>query len=459
MAWAVGASLRGAVLAAAILAGAPGVLIHLERGDPGSALLLPSMVALVAGWRAMHQGSAWLGAMAGLSCLLAGLSAPHHAALVVCLWAIAAAEQWWRWPDGRARLESAAGGALRVMLPLSLIWLPIWEELNRADFPAVGDLFDIPIAPVDFTETSQATFALSTWRLVPSEMWSLAQRPLTLLCGATLVYTAIQRRSRAWALTSAALIVLAMGPWMEESWTYLQAPLQLPYSLVMAAFPLAGRILAPDRLLPWAWLFGAMALALVWTRLVRHLPVWSRLGALVLACGAALSLCRTALPMETTVWLAPAWTRELREPGAVLHLPMGWSDAGAWAQLHHGRPTASGPYEAWELQEPTSTLRSLITDEDLGPLVSGKVVSIDQQLFVRLAERGLRYVVVHRGAIVALENNNVDLPLSRLAATVEANIGVTAVEVEGVSIYDIGSLIEGQPSSAAEPDPAGEEAP
>jgi hypothetical protein len=323
----------------------------------------------------------------------------------------------------------------------------------------VGDLFHIPIAPVDNTDTSLATSALSTWRVVPAEMWEGAARPLTVLCGATLFCTAIHQRSRPWALSSAALIVLAMGPWMEEGWTYLQSPLQLPYSLVMAVFPLAGRILAPDRLLPWAWLFGALALALLWTRLVRRLPVWSRLGALVLACGAALSFCRAVLPLETTVWLAPPWTQELRQPGGVLHLPMGWSDAGAWAQLHHGRPTASGPYEVWQLGEPTSTLRSLITDQDIGPLVSGKVVSIDQQLFVRLAERGLRYVIVHRAAIVALESGNVDLPLSRLAATVEANIGVTAVEVEGVAIYDIGSLIGAPLPSATGAAPAGEGAP
>jgi hypothetical protein len=87
------------------------------------------------------------------------------------------------------------------------------------------------------------------------------------------------------------------------------------------------------------------------------------------------------------------------------------------------------------------------------------VVSIDQQLFVRLAERGLRYVIVHRAAIVALESGNVDLPLSRLAATVEANIGVTAVEVEGVAIYDIGSLIGAPLPSATGAAPAGEGAP
>jgi hypothetical protein len=337
---------------------------------------------------------------------LTGLARWHHLIFgglifgLYLLWSLLTERGHWNWCT--IRLLALAGTlAGLVLLPLAL---PLLTSQLTRDYP--DDIF------VEERREGQ-TDLLAYW--VPNRshpLWGSAVRPLYERFDvntdhiAYLGYAALGlaayglirrwRETRFWLLAAVAVMLMAMGANLRVA-GYLYPNVPTPYRLVDDLFFI--RLLRqPDRFnivlgLPVAVLVGWGAATVLAARPRWRTWVTVGLSALIL-------LDYVAVPFATVVPHVPAWYSQLAtEPDdfGILPIPMGVSNSKEHMlyQTVHSKATVTGetarpPREAFAFIEANPLLRGM---SETGQFDSS-LADVSRQLR-RLAESGVRYVVLH----------------------------------------------------------------
>lgn len=249
--------------------------------------------------------------------------------------------------------------------------------------------------------------------------------------------------------------ILAVGPMLLAGGFMVPNP---PYLLLAKAFGFMQRLWWPARAFAFVNVLGFLAAAVVLARASKLGPRGH--GAVLLAVGLVfgLGLTRAGLaPFPTWDATIPTGYRCLAhgEPGALLELPYGWTQAHLYHQTAHGRPIMGGmlernpvfiPAEARAFREDNRFVATLIQAAGSGEPELSEGFAEDRDAAVEL---GYRWVVLQRDAYFMVNEHQDDeergallraqqTRLRRVERRLEALLGPAAYADGRIGIYPLG---------------------
>jgi hypothetical protein len=209
-------------------------------------------------------------------------------------------------------------------------------------------------------------------------------------------------------------LLLATGPLVVLGETYLP---NLPYIGLTAALGFVRRLWWPARAFAVLDVLALLALAQALTRGLPRRWAWRGLALAGLLVAWVLGLHRAGLaPLPAWDAAIPAGYRclALGEPGAILELPWGGSQAHLYYQSAHGRPMLGGmlernpvfsPPEAVAFRERNALVASLIAATGAGDPAAGGFSAPD---VLAVRDLGFRWIVFQREAFLPREGETGD---------------------------------------------------
>lgn len=441
-----GADRVGAMLAALSFAVAPPLLREVGRADPAVLWAAPFLLSVGLCLRAVRGGRREA-AIAGAGLALASVcwwyyglfAAGIGLALVIGTGLLA--------PAQRPRLLGQAGMALRFWAPAVLAALPLWAAANRGHLPDLGELY-LPgsngpsfAATLAFDRMTHDVLSLDQLLAVPSATLSWGASVLVLgLLGAWLVVTRGARLF--WIGVAGTAAVLALGPWLTPGWGMSRGWMPLPLRALQVLFPPLEWLDRPDRLLVVTAMALSLTVGLLWHPLSRRLPVGRRPAFLgVAVVGVALvPMLSGALPLPGFDYAPPGWVDQIKQPGAVIHVPLGWSEASTLWQPLHGQPVAGGPDEVTVMRDPTPYSNAMEQTPALAffrDLETGRMGEAERAWLVA---QGAAYVVVETDFMRQLmrsgQGPEYDM-LDPLMDRIDTTFGPPIYDSQGVRLYQI----------------------
>lgn len=440
----LGAPRTGALLAGLAFTAAPPLLQAVSQGDQAvfCAGVLPLAVGM--GLRSLDRG-AWSATLAGFSFAFAAFVWWFYGLFAVALVFGIGVHRAWRQPSRRRWLVGQLGRSFRAALPVTLLALPLIAKANRGEMTGLSWLSlpiletDTRLGTVEFLRIKEHSLSLLQLLPVPGTDPSFLVGALVVgLIGSWLLIH--KGRRLVWVIVLVASAVLAAGPWMPPELGEASRWLPLPLALVEWAVPLVSRLHQPDRLLVVTALAASLLLSQTWDPCRRSLPASSRwlVTLLALVGIAATPTLLHRMPLPTTDYTPPEWARHLGAEGAVIHVPLGWSEVMPLFSPVHGAPITGGPGEAVAMADPTPYRALFDEDPSLAWFTTLSLAHPEQVDLEGLARRGARYVVVHRQAIDALVEGAGEwrvwaLPL--IADRIAERLGPPLMSVDGVEVY------------------------
>lgn len=442
----LGADRPGAVLGALAFCLAPPLLREIDRGAPEVLWAAPLLLAIGFGIRAV-EGRRRHAVAAGLAAAVAGLIwwfyALFAAVVVVAVGAVRARRE----PARRGQLLGQLGLAMKVWLPSLVGAIPVIAAANRGHLPDLDELY-LPGdagpsfgAALVFQRMTGDVLALDRLLAVPSASagW-LASLLVFALVGLWIV--AARGRRLFWPALSLVFAVLALGPWLSPDWGLADGWLPLPLRALQVLFPPLTALDRPDRLLVVAAVGLAVTLALCWAPLSLRVPAPLRSAALggAVVGVAAMPLLSGAVPLGAFDYAPPAWVERLDGEGALIHVPLGWSESSLLWQPLHGLDVTGGPDEVRAMRDPSPYRTAFEESPALAffhELPRGRMNDADRDW---LRERGARWIVVHVGFMRQLmrastgpEADAIEPFLDRI----DVAFGPPVVETEDVRLYQV----------------------
>ncbi len=441
-----GADRVGAVLGALAFALAPPLLREMERGEPSVLWAAPVPLAVGMALRALDGGRREA-ALTGLAVMVASLIWWFHGlfagVIVALLWGARALAE----PARRGALLGQLGLAFKVWLPTLVVAIPVMAAANRGHLPDIDELY----LPGDagpsfgsslvFERMTRDVLALDRLLAVPSA--SVGWLASLLVVGLVLAWLVAHGGRRLfWVGIAAGAGVLALGPWLSPSWGMSESWLPLPLRAFQVVFPPLVALDRPDRLLVVAALALALTLALIWTPLNLRLPVNVRstaLGVLVIAVG-ALPVFSGVLPLPAFDYAPPAWVKHVSGEGAVVHVPLGWSESSILWQPLHRLDVAGGPDEVEAMRDPTPYRTAFEETPALAFFRELQRGRMGQEERAWLQDRGASWVLVHTSFMKQLvrsaEGPEIDA-LEPLMDRIDVSFGPPVFEDEDVRLYRV----------------------
>jgi hypothetical protein len=349
-------------------------------------------------------------------------------------------------PTRRQRLRRQTWVAVRILLPFTLLAGPLLSKAVRGEILGLtwGEppeaLFDTPEGAQLVTEAVEHSVSASELLTggATSGGWVLVLAMIG-LCGA---WSHVHGRRRLWLpMTAAVTTIVSLGPFAAPIEGISEGWLALPFRWIQTWVPLASRLHHPERLL----VLAALCLALMAGSL--HQPLVSRMTPRVRACGIALILLfiaavpalsgRQTLPIYS--FDVPAYHRLLGKEGVMVHLPLGYNEEAIIYQPIHGRSLINGPGEDFEVLANGAFRRTLEDDPVLGFLWSTDKPQFDDEDLARMAERDLRYLVVHTRQMVghAQTGGGKATDLAELSLRIDETFGPSILSSEGLRVYSL----------------------
>jgi hypothetical protein len=427
----VGVDRIGALVAGLAFTGSPPLLDAVRGGSQALVMVFVVPVGVALCLRAL-AGSRLDGLLAGLAIAAVAVVWWFHAVFVVLFVAPLVVERWLRVPDDRPEFASRLGWAARGALPAAVVMLRVAPDRNPSDtggrsWAELPDGFgDAPAALAWFRDAARHSLfsAGSGW-----------------LMGALGLAVAVYwlwtdgRRHAYWLLVAGVATVLAAGFWLPPDLNPAGRWVPLPLAWLEAVAPPAAAVAHPDRFL----FVAALSIAVLCGHLVQRLPPAGRL----LAAVAALACCILGnrvdgrLPLPTFTWDPPAWTEALDQPGAIIHLPLGMSEASALWQPAHGQPVTGGLGEVSAFASSTPYRRAFESRPELAPFWEPGRSRLDADTLATLFSHGARYVLVWDEALAIAARRPEGWKLPILADTVDAALGPAMYQGGGVRLYRI----------------------
>jgi hypothetical protein len=465
------------VATSALFACSPFVLYEAAEGRPTQAITALIPLFLLQAWRAGESRGWRAPVLGGVLLALLGYQYWYYA---IFGGFVAAALGAWRallppeGSGGRAgvvgRHSAMAGVALVLVAPVALPML-LRTELGGAEVPGLLDVaawgWGSGLAPV--TQEGHRIALLGWQPLLGQAAYFMqdeagAQRlvghqqvPSVALLLVLLAWLRapgrLDRGGFGVALATAA--ILAVGPMVLVGGLVLP---NLPYLLLTKTFGFMQRLWWPARALAFVDVLAFLALAVVLARAARLGPRGH--GAVLLGVGLTLvaGLARAGLlPFPTWDASIPAGYRCLAqgEPGALIELPYGWTQAHLYYQSAHGRPIMGGmlernpvfiPEQARALREDNRFVAGLLQAAATGDEPATEGLEDDREATIAL---GYRWVVLQRDAyFMANEHHDEEeqaallrvqqTRLRRVERELEALLGPAAYADGRLRIYPIG---------------------
>lgn len=441
-----GADRVGTMLGALSFTLAPPLMLELSRGDPRVLWAFPVPLAVGMALRALDGGRREA-VLAGLAVALASLIWWFHALfaglIIGALWLTRLRVD----RAGRSRLMGQLGLMFKVWLPSLVTAIPLLAAANRGHLPDIDELY-LPgragpsfAASLAFSRMTQDVLPLDRLLAVPSASagWFASVLVLALVVGWLLAYGG-QRLF--WLGLAAAFGVLALGPWLSPSWGMSESWLPLPLRAFQVLFPPLVALDRPDRLLIVSGLALALTLALAWAPLSLRIPARMRttaLGGALFGIG-AMPVLSGALPLPVFDYAAPSWVTEISGEGAVIHVPLGWSESSILWQPLHGLDVTGGPDEVQALRDPTPYRTTFDDTPALAffrDLQRGRMGTPERAW---LKEHGATWIVVHTSFIKQLirssEGPEIDA-LEPLLDRIDVAFGPAVFADESVRLYRV----------------------
>jgi len=250
------------------------------------------------------------------------------------------------------------------------------------------------------------------------------------------------RRQRFWPFLLVATAVLALGPYLSPEMEASDSWVILPYGLLQSVVPFLSRLHQPDQMLILFALSQAMMVALLWTAVRPRIAIHPRWVALCAMIAALWSVPRImgATPMAFHRYSPPAWVSQLGESGAVIEIPMGWSEASVLYQALHGHPVTGGPGVASQMFDSTDYRNLFETRPELAFFWSPAQTELTEAHISSLLESGAGYVAVHHAAMTSLTKDPADYrtwALENVASRVHTALGPPVYGDDEVRLYRI----------------------
>ena len=165
------------------------------------------------------------------------------------------------------------------------------------------------------------------------------------------------------------------------------------------------------------------------------------LGAAVIGV-ALVPMFAGVLPLPSFDYSPPTWVSQIKKPGAVIHVPLGWSEASMLWQPLHGQPVAGGPDEVAIMRDPTPYSNAIqqtpalafFRDLEMGRMGASELRWLNQQ--------GAAYVVVETEFMRQLMKTGAgpeyDM-LDPLMDRIDTTFGPAIYEDQDVRLYQVSS--------------------
>lgn len=441
-----GADRAGSILGALAFALAPPLMQEIGRGEPEVLWAAPLPLAVGLGLGALTGGRREA-LLCGLALAVASLIWWFHGlfawVVIGLLWLVRLRAE----PARRGELVRQIGRVFKVWLPCLLAAIPVLAAANRGHLPDLDELY-LPGeagpsfgASLVFERMTRDVLALDRLLAVPSLSagWVASLLVLGLVFG--WIGTHGGRRSF-WLLVALGFAILALGPWLSPRWGMSEAWLPLPLRALQVLLPPLVALDRPDRLLIVTALALALTLALLWGPLSLRLSARARPWTLggVVAAVSALPALAGLLPLPTFDHAPPAWVEHVSGEGALLHVPLGWSESSILWQNNHGADVSGGPDEVEAMRDPTPYRTAFEETPALAffrELQRGRM-GADERIWLK--QRGARWIVVHtafmRQLIRSSEGPEIDA-LEPLMDRIDVSFGPAVYEDEDVRLYEI----------------------
>lgn len=444
MARRLGSDRPGAVLTAAIFAGAPALMGEVGAGAQDIFWAAPLPLAIGLGVRALDSGRAQA-IFAGLAVGLASLIWWFYGLFAAVVIGALVVNRLWRLPLQRAAIVDQTGWMIRAFLPATVAALPLLAEANRRPGQTLGWMRvpgsdgEAHRALLYFDTIARGSLPLDRLLAVPeaSFAWIVSLGALLLVATGLLWRRAC---SRFWSSIAVISAILAIGPALDPAWGVSESWTPLPLGLLQQLIPPLRALDVPDRLMILCSLALGVVAASVLRTLSTRVPRAARgpAYAATLAVAIATPAISGALPLPVHDYQVPAWASVIARDGVVVHVPLGWSEAPMLWQIAHGNPIIGGPDEPIALADKTSYRKLLEDWPPLGFFWSIDRGSLDAAGLNELRAKGVRYVVLHQRAIDTLAERLGDdrawqLPL--VADRVRILLGPPIYAADGVEVY------------------------
>lgn len=437
-----GADRGGVVLAALGFLIAPPVLTQVGLGDQAVFWAAPLAVAIGLGMRAL-DGDRRDATLSGAAIGVAGLFWWFYALFAAALLLSLALARALRHPAGRSALSRQVRGMLRAFLPFSVGLVPMIGAWVRGDWPRVADIIGPKAGALSGAARvwfhRATTDVLSLEQLFVSPTAGAGWLPSLVVLVVLSSWVLLHRGRRIWwAAVAAAAAVLAMGVWLDPRWGLSSGWLPLPLRGLQVLFPPLELLDRPDRFLIITALATAVMAGLLWRPLCHRLP--SALRPALWTAGLALVGASSAMSTSLSTFLfeAPGWTRAISGQGAVLHVPMGLSEADLMWQPLHGQPITGGPDEAMLLDDGSPYRLLFEQNAALAFFWDFAKGRLDSDGRAWLLGRGARYVVVYEDVVNRVsEGTQGETYLMPLADRIEQTLGPAIYNADGVRVYSL----------------------
>jgi len=467
----LGADRGGALVAGAIFAYAPPVILEVSLGHQAvfQAFALP--MALRAALRAVDGGrrgdtvlaAVWLGA-ASLGWWIYGVVA----------WIMVLALGWSRWrragPTRRKELVGTLGRVIQLFLPVMLFAGPL---IAAASSESLSGLW-IGIFPHELEGDMLGDVMVSTLverSLRPASMLlgepgqPLGWAPWVLAGGIGLLWTASPFRRRwFWPVTACVAGVLAIGPYIQPAAGGEYDWMPMPGAALFYALPFYSRFHHPDRLLVVVFLAVAAMVGLLFGWLLR---LARREDTLVPALvGWAMAVCLPffvgSAPVDVTTFKVPRYYDVLGEEGAIIEAPIGFREEALLYQPYHGHALLGGPGEKWRAASAGGDFHLQLRLDPLLYFLWDQGAPLPQAgAMAELRAAGLGYVLLHSGWLRRLAAKRMDRRVQDLldhferiddllgpAIFISAEVSIYRVPDYGVAAENVARIEETLPGGS-----------
>jgi len=451
----LGADRGGALVAGAVFAYAPPLILEVGLGHQAvfQAFALP--MALRASLRAIDGGRRGDAVMAAIWLGAASLGWWVYGAVA---WALALALGWSRWRrsarDRRRALLGTLGRVVQVYLPVLLFAGPLLALANSDSLPGLwsgvfpheleGDMLgDVMVGTLVDRSLRPASMLLGE----PGQ--PLGWAPWVLAGGIAFLWRASPFRRRwFWPITALVAIVLAIGPYIQPAAGGEYDWMPMPGAALFYAFPFYSRLHQPDRMLVFVFLAVAAMVGLLFGWLLR---LARREDALMPALvGWSLAVCMPfldgAAPVSVTTFDVPEYYEVLGEEGAIIEVPIGFREEMLLYQPYHEHPVLGGPGEKWRAAMASGDFHLQLRLDPFLYFLWDQGAPLPQAgSFGDIRDRGFRYVMVHEGWLRRLAAKRMDRRVQSILDHLERIDGLLGPAIftsSEVSIYRIADVDE-----------------
>jgi hypothetical protein len=445
-----GAGDRGRLLAGLAFGLAPAVLREVSTGNQDVFFAAPLPLALGLGLKGL-TGSRRQALLGGAAVVLASLSWWPFGLLTAGL--LVGLGLWKaRREEVRSVVLDRLGWMARTWVPGMALLLPLLASRMRAADHA-APLSRLPEALADI-DAARLDFALSaSTSLPPGRLVALSEQPGEVL-GSLLVLVLLTtwflvqgRRQLIWPALLILSALASVGAWLAPGWDVSDGWLPLPLAWAQAWLPGLDGITRPQRFLVFSALAQAVMLGVLWTRLEERGSLWAaRVGAGALALVLiAMPWAQGVAPLASSSFEPPGWIEAIDEPGAIVAIPLGWTDSAALWQPLHGQPISGGPGEVQAFASNSPTRQLYEERPELRPLWLVEDARLGQAEIQRLSQAGARWVVVDAGLVDLVVESERDLQawsLPVLVTRIDEAFGPPVYDQDQVRVYRIPVLGE-----------------